>query len=139
MEKITTVYKGSMLFETQMGRHNLVIDVPASMGGSDRGPIPPQIFVASLGRCIGAFVAEYCERNNIDTTGMTVDMHYEKAVSPTRLTNLKATVRLPNGTCGERVQAIERVAQHCPVHESIRVMQGLEISILGKNDCVLEE
>lgn len=139
METMTTFHKGNMLFESKMGNHSLVIDVPASMGGLDRGPTPPQVFVASLGSCIGAFVAEYCERNHIDTTGLTVDLNYEKAANPTRLINLKATVHLPNGVCGNRIQAIERVAQHCPVHESIKVMEGLEITILGIEDCVMEK
>lgn len=139
METITTYYKGDMLFETKLGRHTLVIDVPYSMGGGDRGPVPPQLFVASLGSCIGAFVAEYCENNGIDTEGMTVDISYDKASNPTRLVDLKATVRLPNGDCSKRVQAIERVAEHCPVHESIRAMKCLNISILGKDDCNVAE
>jgi putative redox protein len=139
METITTHYKGNMLLETQMGKHTPGTAVPASMGGSDRGPQPPSLFVASLGSCIGAFVAEYCEKNGIDAAGMTVDIDFEKVPNPTRLVNMKATVHLPNGDCGKRIQAIERVAEHCPVHESIKVMNGLEIAILGKDDCNVAE
>ncbi len=135
MATITTYYKGNMAFESQIGKHTLTIDVPASMGGSDRGPIPPDLFVASLGSCIGAFVAQYCENNGIDDTGMTVDLTFEKASDPTRLVNLKATVNLPQGECGQRVKAIERVAEHCPVHATIKTMEGLEITIHGKGEC----
>ncbi len=63
MSTISTTYRGGMLFETQLGRHAILIDVPSSMGGSDRAPTPPEFFVASLGSCIAAFVAQYCERN----------------------------------------------------------------------------
>jgi uncharacterized OsmC-like protein len=42
-----------MSFETTLGNHRLLIDVPASMGGKDRGPTPPELFVASLGSCGG--------------------------------------------------------------------------------------
>ena len=97
MATITTYYKGNMLFESQIGKHTVTIDVPPAMGGSDRGPIPPDLFVASLGSCIGAFVAQYCENNGIDDTGMTVDLTFETASDPTRLVNLKATVNLPQG------------------------------------------
>ena len=135
MEKITTYYQGDMLFESAIGKHKLTIDVPPPMGGTDRGPLPPDLFVASLGSCIGAFVAQYCRNNNIDESGMTVDMTYEKATEPTRLINLKATVRLPNGDCGKRIKAIERVAHHCPVHETINTMGELQIDILGKDAC----
>ena len=38
MATIRTSYKGDMLFETQLGRHSVLIDVPPSIGGTDRGP-----------------------------------------------------------------------------------------------------
>lgn len=135
MAKITTHYKGDMRFESKIGTHSLTIDVPDVMGGSDRGPMPPQLFVASLGSCIGAFVAQYCEKNGIDTEGMAVDMTFEKASDPTRLVNLEATVKLPNRDCGKRVKAIERVAEHCPVHATISTMNGLNFDILGEGEC----
>jgi uncharacterized OsmC-like protein len=138
MAKITTHYKGDMLFESQIGDHSILIDVPESMGGSDRGPMPPQLFVASLGSCIGAFVAQYCEKNGIDDEGMTVEITFDKAPDPTRLTDLKVTVRLPQGDCSKRVKAIERVAAHCPVHSTIQTMKDLEIEILGEDACSME-
>jgi uncharacterized OsmC-like protein len=138
MAKITTYYKGDMLFESKIGDHSITIDVPESMGGSGRGPMPPQLFIASLGSCIGAFVAQYCEKNGIDDEGMTVDVTFEKAADPTRLVDLKATVKLPKGDCGRRVKAIERVAEHCPVHSTIKTMRALEIEILGEDQCTLE-
>jgi len=133
--KITTLYKGDMLFESQIGKHSVIIDVPDVMGGSDRGPQPPQLFIASLGSCIGAFVAQYCEKNGIDDEGMTVEMSFEKAPDPTRLVNLKAQVLLPKADCSKRIRAIKRVAEHCPVHATINTMENLEIEIFGEGQC----
>jgi len=135
MAKITTFYKGDMLFESKIGNHSVIVDVPDVMGGSDRGPQPPQLFVASLGSCIGAFVAQYCEKNGIDDEGMTVEISFEKAPDPTRLVNLKAQVLLPNADCSKRIKAIKRVAEHCPVHATINTMENLEIEILGEGEC----
>ena len=139
MAKIVTNYKGEMLFESVIGNHTITIDVPTSMGGDDRGPMPPQLFVASLGSCIGAFVAQYCENNGIDDEGMAVEIEFDKAADPTRLVDLKATVKLPNGDCEKRVKAIERVAEHCPVHSTISTMKDLEIEILGEGQCEIGE
>lgn len=138
MATITTHYKGDMLFETTAGNHTVTIDVPDTMGGSDRGIQPPQLFIASLGSCIGAFVAQYAERAGMDTSGMTVDLHFDKAPDPTRLVNLKATVKLPNADCSQRINAMQKVAEHCPVHATIRTMEELEIEFLGKDDCNIE-
>ena len=84
MGTVTTIYKGDMLFESKLGNHSLIIDVPASMGGSDRAPTPPEIFVASLGSCVAAFVASYCEKTGIDATDLSVDVTFDKVENPTR-------------------------------------------------------
>ncbi len=136
MATISTTYLGNMLFETQLGSHKILIDVPSAMGGLDRAPTPPEFFVASLGSCIAAFVAQYCERNTIDAGDLRVDLSYDKADDPTRLTHLKATIHLPNGSCGSRLQAIERVAAHCPVHETINTMEALTIEVISRAEPV---
>jgi len=137
MPTITTHYKGEMLFESKMGNHSVIIDVPAGMGGTDRGPTPPELFIASLGSCVGAFVANYCETvGGIDTTGMTVDMSFDKVEDPTRLVNLKIQVKLPHGDCSKRKKAILRVAEHCPVHETISTLEGIEMELLGADACL---
>ncbi len=132
MGKISTYYKGDMLFESEMGNHKLVIDVPPAMGGRDRGPTPPEVFVASLGSCVAAFVAQYCERNGVNTTDLSVDVAFDKADDPSRLVNLKVTINLPHGECKQRKAALQRVAEHCPVHETISTLGGIEIEILDK-------
>lgn len=129
MATITTQYVGDMLFETQIGSRTLTIDVPAGMGGSDRGPMPPQLFIASLGSCVAALVAEYCENHNLDATGLSVNVDFEKGGSPTRLKDIEINVNLPHVEVGKREGAIRRVAEHCPVHETILTLEGISMTI----------
>ncbi len=129
MTTITTTYDGDMRLRTQIGQHVLAIDVPPAMGGRDRGPTPPQLFVASLGSCVAAYVASYCDRAGIDDQGLAVDVMFDKAEDPTRLVNLRIVVRLPNGTCGDRLEALRRVAEHCPVHATISTLEAVSIEI----------
>ncbi len=133
METIRTQHKGDMLFETQLGRHKLQIDVPASMGGSDRGPMPPDVFVASLGACVAALVADYCNRANLNIDGLTVDVAYEKASDPTRLVDVHIKVHLPKADISGREKAIKRVADQCPVHQTICTLEGANIEIRGRS------
>ena len=130
MPTITTVYKGDMLFETQIGSHTVVSDVPAKMGGKDRAPTPPQMFVASLGACIGAFVAAYCGSSGINNDDLKVDVSFDMADNPTRMRNIQARVYLPQGSCKGREKAVHRAAEHCPVHSSIDLFDGLDIEIV---------
>lgn len=137
MPTITTYYKGDMLFETKMGNHSLLIDVPGNMRGKDRAPTPPELFIASLGSCVGAFVANYCETvGSIDTTDLSVDVSFEKVEDPTRLVNLHVKVYLPHGDCKRREKAVLRVAEHCPVHETISTLEGIQIDIMDMEACM---
>ncbi len=120
MAVISTIYRGDMSFEATMGEHRLVIDVPASIGGRERGPTPLDLFVASLGSCVAAFVANYCERTGLDPTDLSVDVSFQQSdVEPTCLEDLEVVINLPNADCGERERAIKRIAEHCPVHETM--------------------
>lgn len=136
MATITTTYKGGMLFESKVGKHTVQIDVPADMGGSDRAPTPPQLFVVSLGSCVAAFIATYCQKAGIDASDLAVDVSFDKAEDPARLVNLKVSVKLPHADCQARKQALLRVAQHCPVHETIDTLEGVQIEILDRSALV---
>jgi putative redox protein len=129
MATITTTHEGDMRFRTELGGHVLTIDVPPEMGGRNRGPTPPQLFVASLGSCVAAYVANYCDRARIDDHGLAVDVTFDKADDPTRLVNLHIVVRLPNASCGDRLEALRRVAEHCPVHATIATLEDVSIEI----------
>ena len=129
MAEVVTKYLGDMLFETQLGNHTIQIDVPGVMGGSDRGPTPPELFVASLGSCVGAFVASYCSKAEINMEGMNVVVSFDKANNPTRLTNLQVKVNMPNDGCKNREKAIQMAASHCPVHETIKTFEGMQFKL----------
>jgi uncharacterized OsmC-like protein len=126
--RITTRLKEDTLFQTQLGDHVVTTD-----SRSLEAPSPPEILVASLGSCVGVLVADYCRRSGIDTTGLTVDVEYDKASNPYRLADFKVDINLPNGKLDGRVAAIIRVAEHCPVHQTMRTLEGADIRVNGKS------
>jgi len=134
MPVATTLYKGEMLFETQIGDQRILTDVTPPMGGKDRAPTPPDMFVVSIGACIAAFVAHYCEQQGIDTRDMRVETSYEKADRPVFLTDFRVDVMLPHARCTDRREALRRVADRCIIHETLRQLKGLEIHIHDQSE-----
>ena len=132
MGQITTRYMGDMLFETQIGSHTLMTDVPAPMGGKDRAPTPPEYFIASLGTCVGALVAQYCGKSGLDANDMTVEVAFQKADQPSRLTDIVISINMPNASCEDREAAIRRVAEHCPVHETIITLDSVQFAVYDR-------
>ena len=129
MPEVTVKHMGDMKFETQIGNHKLIIDVPPEMDGKDRGPTPPQLFVASLSSCIAIFATSYCNNAGINAEGLSVSLSFDKLKDPTRLANFKAQIKIPNGDVGKREKAVIAAASHCPIHETIHLPQEVEITL----------
>jgi putative redox protein len=129
MPEMTVKHVGDMKFETQMGNHKLIIDVPPEMNGKDRGPTPPQLFIASLSSCIAVFATSYCKNTGINAEGLSVTLSFDKLKEPTRLGNFKAAIKIPKGEVGKRDKAVIHAASHCPIHETIRLSQEVEITL----------
>lgn len=132
MPTITTSYRGDRCFAAEIGRHTLVIDVPADLGGSDRGPTPPELFIASLGSCTAATLAIYCEGAGIDVEGLIVDVGYATAENPTRLTDVCVTVRLPHAECAGKREELLRVLRNGLVHETIVARPEVRFEVLDR-------
>jgi len=132
MARLTTEYKGDMLFQTSVGTHSVLADVPEAWGGKNRGLTPPQLLVTSIGACVGAVVANYCNKVGLDAEGMKVDVEFEKADDPVRLQDIEIFIELPNVDVTGREKAIKRVAEHCPVHETICSISRTDIHVSGQ-------
>ena len=129
MPEITVKHVGDMAFETHIGNHKLTIDLPPENNGKDRGPTPPQLFIASLSSCIAAFAASYCNNAGINSEELSVTLSYDKLTNPTLLGNFKAVIKIPKGDAGKREKAVIRAAEHCLIHETIRSSPEIEITL----------
>lgn len=134
MGKVTTYLKEGMLFESQLGEHKILIEGPKDWGGKNSAPPPPQFFMASIGSCVGVLVTHFCDTHQLDATGLSVDVDYDSADHPTRFTNIIVTVNLPNARCDDECtrKAIKSVAEHCPVHETITLLEDIQFEIKTK-------
>lgn len=134
MSKITTSYKGDMLFESKLGNHRVLIDMPSLMSGKDRGPKPSELFIAALGSSIGGAVADYCQRLNFDTNNMTIDITFNELENPTRLANLRVTIHLPHCVCTGHEQAILQLTEHSSLYESLGLLNGIQIELVDQQN-----
>src|SRR5437660_11198045 len=64
--------------EIVVGPHRLAADEPASAGGTDTGPNPYDLLLASLGACTSMTVALYARRKGWPLEGVTVRLRHAK-------------------------------------------------------------
>lgn len=131
MSKVTTRCNGDNSFEVDMGDHRIVVDSPVSWGGHNQGPMPPQLFMASIGSCVAVLVNHFCDQHKLCRDNLSVDVDYDKADHPVRFTNIRVTVNMPDTNCPDEItrKALQHVAEHCPVHETIATMEKVSFTI----------
>ncbi len=64
--KISTSWKGDMVFETDMAGHKLVMDAPPEAGGKNKGTRPKPLMIASLAGCTGMDVLSILKKMRVE-------------------------------------------------------------------------
>jgi putative redox protein len=98
------------------GRHTIVTDEPARLGGTDEGPAPHELLAAMLAACVSTTLAMYARRHGWDMGETCVHVSYDSEVTP-RLVSVE--VRLPDGLSDEQRWRLERVAAACPARRAL--------------------
>jgi putative redox protein len=98
------------------GRHTIVTDEPARLGGADLGPAPHELLAATLASCVATMVALYAEKRGWQLGETSVEVTYDPDRVPRRLT---VETHLPDTLAPEQRARLERVAQTCPVRRAL--------------------
>ena len=129
MGAVHVEHKGDMLFESTVGNHKVVTDVPAMAGGKDRAVTPPELCAVSLASCVAAMVAIFCNNSKIDPSGIAVDLTFDKLENPNRLGNFKVRIKVPHADPKRHRRGILNVAHMCPVHATMAQGSNVEYEL----------
>ena len=124
-------FLGKRKFKIKARDFEVVADLPEQKGGDNTAPTPPELFMASLGSCIGVFAASYCDTAGMDSTGMSIDMDWEMAEDGSRVENIEVHLNVPNAELGARKKALLAVAKKCVIHNTLHNPPEITIEIVG--------
>ena len=106
--------------EVSSGRHTILADEPANVGGNDRGARPTELLAMSLASCVAITMQMYADRKGIDLARLEVEVDYE--LDPKLGESVfHVALKLPPGLSEEHVERLRVIAGKCPVH---RTLQG---------------
>jgi putative redox protein len=97
------------------GRHRLVADEPAWLGGGDEGPAPHELVPAALAACVVTTIRTYARTKGWDLGAIAADVVYDHKSTPRRF---DVAIHLPAGLSDLQRQRILRVAEACPVRRA---------------------
>ena len=115
-------------FETFLGTHRLVSDQRIEDGGSDAGPTPPELLLASLGSCAGHYAAEYLRARSLPMVGLRVTVSAEKGGHPVRMASFRIVVDVAGLDAGHR-EGLLRAVKACLIHNTLTGNPVIEVGI----------
>ena len=125
-EMIVTLPGGKRV-DTQIGRHVIRTDQPASAGGEDSAPTPFDLFLASIGTCAGIFVAGFCQKRGLPTEGIRIAQRNHFDPESGLLVRVELDVVVPPGFPEKYLEALVRVADQCKVKKTIQAQPAIEV------------
>lgn len=129
MDLITIERKGGKEYSIQLRGHELTTDMSELEGGEDAGPSPVELLGCSVGACIALMVQGYCDRQGYTDGQVEVSLTMELADEPKRVGGLTIDVELPADVPENRMAAVRRIAEHCPVHATLTNPPSVDIDI----------
>jgi uncharacterized OsmC-like protein len=123
-------YEGGERYEIAIGDHTIVVDQPVDAGGSDAAPTPTETFVASLAGCVAYYAGRFLTRHGLSREGLSVAVSYSMASDrPARVADIHLTVRVPASVPEHRRPALQAVAEHCTVHNSLTTPPNVRVAL----------
>ncbi len=128
MDLISIARKGDLAFGINVRGHDVTSDMSQRDGGADAGPSPAELMAGSLGACIAMMVQSYCTRHGFEGD-VEVSLTFELADKPKRIGAVVVDVELPDGVPEDKIEVIRRMAEKCPIHETLKDPPRVDIDI----------
>lgn len=109
--------------------HRLMIDQPEAEGGTDRGITPIEMFIGSLGSCIGYFAVRFCRRHQIATDGLNVRLSWDYAEQPHRVGRIAIRLQIQQTMTPSMTDRLRKVVEGCTVHHSLTHPPDIQIEL----------
>jgi len=109
------------------GTHDIVIDEPADLGGTNKGFAPKGLLMASLASCVAITLRMYVDRKGwaVDKIEVEVNMGIENAQN-IFLEEITCTGQLTE----EQKQRLEDIATKCPVSKILTAGNEVRSKVL---------
>lgn len=114
--------------EVFVGSHRLAADESAESGGTNRGPDPYDLLLASLGACTTITLTMYAQRKGLPLKGVTARLQHSKIhaddcaeceTGEGKIDWIELNLELDGPLSDEQRSQLLEIAKKCPIHHSL--------------------
>lgn len=117
--ELTVAYRDKKSFEAICRGHQWKMDTPEKYGGEDQAPTPTEVFISSLGACIGMYIVGYCKNTDMDISDLTIKLDWKIGDSSKRVEKMDIEINLPKVDITGKKKTILKVAKKCLIHNTL--------------------
>jgi len=112
----------------EIGPHRLAGDEPVAFGGTDTGPSPYDLLLASLGTCTSMTISFYARRRGWPLESVTVSLHHSKIhaidcaeceTKEGKIDRIEREIHLAGSLTEEQRSKLMEIADRYPVHQTL--------------------
>ncbi len=113
------------------GRHQLLADEPASVGGADTGPSPYDYLSVALGACTTMTMRMYADHKGYDIGKLSVEVSHAKIHAKDcidcvdgrtgRVDHFERTISVDGCVTEEIAGKLLKIADKCPIHKTLEL------------------
>lgn len=120
--------RSGLLQDIQVGRHRLLSDEPAAVGGTDQGPSPYELLGAALGACTSMTLRMYARTKGWPLQRVIVTVRHEKIhaqdcascdTKAVRIDRMEREIALEGPLDAAQKKRLLEIAERCPVHRTL--------------------
>ena len=125
---LTRTGEKGYLTDILTGKHHLLSDEPLSIGGTDLGPNPYDLLLASLGACTGITLRMYADRKKWPLTEIKVHLEHEKRHAAdcedcdnpkSKIDHIEKKIELVGSLDQKQRERLLEISSRCPVHRTL--------------------
>lgn len=118
-----------VLSTAHINKHEVLIDEPPALGGTDKGPNPVEYILAALGGCINVLVASFSEQFDVELEDVNVKLEGDidtdgfLGINPNvrvGYEEIRYSIHIDSPSPQDKIDAlIAHVEKFCPVKDTL--------------------
>ncbi|GAA4147331.1 OsmC family protein [Actinomadura keratinilytica] len=130
MNEITVVHRSGDAFAVLVRGHVVCVDQPFALGGTDDGPTPVELFVASLAACAAYHGRRHLRDRGIPADGLEVRGRFVmNAGTRPHVARIDLSVRPPHGLSQTGAAGLRDAIDRCTVHNSLLDLPHITVDV----------